>query len=132
MLSVGEPVTVQLRVLDWPAVSFTGLAVKLAMVGGVPTATATLAVAVPKRFVAVRIYDVDDTGLTLVDVPMTLPTPELMLRTGEPVTAQLSVVAFPGATLAGLAVKLAMVGGLPTVTAALAVAVPKELVAVRT
>jgi len=67
----------------------------------------------------------------LTDVPVTAPTPGLMIRPGEPVTAQLSVLVCPAVTFAGLAVKLVMVGGLPAVTVTAAVADPKLLVAVR-
>ena len=52
---VCAPVTDQLRVLDWPEVSLVDEAVKLAIAGGVPTATVTDAVLVPKVFVAVRV-----------------------------------------------------------------------------
>jgi hypothetical protein len=48
------PVTVQLSVLDWPAVTIAGALVKLVMVGALPTVTVTLAVMDPKEFVAER------------------------------------------------------------------------------
>jgi hypothetical protein len=70
-------------------------------------------------------------GFTVADVPVTAPTPELMLRVGEPVTTQASVLDWPVATCVGVAVKLVMVGGLPTATAAAAVMDPKAFVAVR-
>jgi hypothetical protein len=56
-----------------------------------------------------------------------------MVKVGEPVTAQLSVLACPGVTFAGVAVKLAMVGALPAVTETMTDAVtdPKVFVAVR-
>jgi len=63
-------------------------------------------------------------GLTLFDVPVTAPTPELMLSVGEPVTAQLSVLDCPVAMLAGFAPKLVIVGRLPAVTVTEAVALP--------
>ena len=70
-------------------------------------------------------------GLTFVDVPVTVPMPWLMLRVGEPVTDQVSVLDVPVAILAGVVSKLVMDGALPTVTVAVAVTVPKELVAAR-
>jgi hypothetical protein len=67
-----------------------------------------------------------------MDIPVTAPTPGLMVKAGEPVTAQLSVLACPGVTFAGVAVKLAMVGALPAVTETMTEAVtdPKVFVAV--
>jgi hypothetical protein len=117
-------------VLDCPAVNVAGVALKLVMVGGLPTATVALAVAVPNEFVAVNVYAVVADGFTLAEVPVTAPTPELILRVGDPVTAQLSVLDRPAVNVAGVALKLVMVGGLPTVTVALAVACPAEFVAV--
>jgi hypothetical protein len=70
-------------------------------------------------------------GFTVTDVPPTAPTPEFMLRVGEPVTTQASVLDCPVSTFAGVAVKLAMVGGLPTPTATVAAVAPKALTAVR-
>jgi hypothetical protein len=70
-------------------------------------------------------------GFTLTDVPVTAPTPELMVRVGEPVVVQLSVLDCPAPTFAGVALRLAMVGGLPTVMVTMAVADPAVLVAVR-
>jgi len=131
MISAGEPVTAQLSVLDCPAVTFAGVAVKLVMVGALPAITVTAAVADPKLLAAVRVYDVVADGVTLTDVPVTTPTPGLRVRPGEPVTAQLSVLDCPTITFAGVAVKLVMVGGLPAVTVTVAVADPKLLVAVR-
>lgn len=69
-------------------------------------------------------------GFTTTDVPVTAPTPGLTIMPGEPVTAQLSVQNWPGDTLAGVALKLVMVGGVPTTTETAAVVVPKEFVAV--
>jgi hypothetical protein len=54
----------------------------------------------------------------------------LTIRPGEPVTIQLSVVDCPAVTAAGVALKPVMVGGLPTTTEAVAVADPKEFVAI--
>jgi hypothetical protein len=53
-----------------------------------------------------------------------------MTSPGEPVTVQLSVVDCPGATVAGVALKLVIAGGLPTITDTAAVADPNVFVAV--
>jgi hypothetical protein len=62
---------------------------------------------------------------------MTVPTPELMVRVDDPVTTQASVLYWPAVIFAGVAVKLAMVGKLPTLTVTFAVAVPKLFLAVK-
>jgi hypothetical protein len=49
------PVTDQLSVLGCPAVTFAGAAVKPTMIGALPATTVTMAVAVPKLLVAVRV-----------------------------------------------------------------------------
>ena len=67
----------------------------------------------------------------MTDVPVTGPTPGLSIRPGEPVTVQLSVLDWPGVTVAGVAVRLVMLGALPAMTVTEAVAEPKALVAVR-
>lgn len=67
----------------------------------------------------------------MTDVPVTVPGPGLMTRLGEPVTAQLSVLGWPAVTVAGVALKLVMVGALPAITVTLAAVDPKLLVAVR-
>jgi hypothetical protein len=56
-----------------------------------------------------------------------------MLTLVAPLVAQCSVVPIPGPTVAGLAKKAVIAGGFvgTTVAMAVAVAVPKELVAVR-
>lgn len=54
-IRLGKPVTVQLSVLGWPAVTFAGVAVKLVMVGGLPAITVTAAVVDPKSLVAVKV-----------------------------------------------------------------------------
>jgi hypothetical protein len=92
MIMPGEPVTVQRRMLDCPGATFAGDAVKLVMVGGFPTITVTVAVAVPKLFLAVKEYDVVAEGFTVTDVPVTVPTPALMVSVVAPVTDQLSVL----------------------------------------
>ena len=114
-VGVGEPATVQPSVLYAPAVTIDGAAVKLAIAGLLPAMTVTIAVAVmvPNPLLAARVYDVVAEGLTVADVPVTVPTPKLMLTVGEPVTTQLSVLDWPAVILAGVAVKLAMVGLLP-------------------
>ena len=67
----------------------------------------------------------------MTDVPANVPTPGLMTRFGDPVTAQPSVLDCPAVTVAGVAAKLAMVGALPAVTVTEAVVDPKMLVAVK-
>lgn len=52
---LGKPVTVQLSVLDWPVVTFAGVAMKLVMVGGLPARSVTEAVVDPKSLVAVKV-----------------------------------------------------------------------------
>lgn len=73
----------------------------------------------------------DALGFTVTDVPVTAPIP-LIVSVGEPVTVQLKVVDPPVATLAEPAVKLEIVGAVPTVIVTEAVTVPKALVALRT
>ena len=72
-------------------------------------------------------------GATLTDIPLTVPTPGLMVSPVAPVTAQLSVLDCPGLTFAGVAVKLPMAGALPvsTETETAAVTEPKVFVADR-
>ena len=130
---LGEPVTAQLRVVEYPTVSFAGVAEKPVMVGRLPTITEAVAVTDPKLLVAVRVKEVVVKGVTFTDIPVTAPTPGLTLSPVEPVTAQLSTLDCPGLTFAGVAVKLAMLGALPamTVTETTAVTDPKVFVAVR-
>jgi hypothetical protein len=66
----------------------------------------------------------------MVDVPVTAPTPGLIVSAGEPVTTQFSVLDWPAPIVAGIAAKLAIAGAGPTVTIVAAVAVPNEFVAV--
>jgi hypothetical protein len=66
----------------------------------------------------------------LADVPASVPTKGLITRLGDPVTAQLSVLAWPAVTVAGDAANFVMVGALPAVTVTDAMLVPKLLVAV--
>jgi predicted amidohydrolase len=129
MLRVGEPVTTQASVLDCPVRTFAGGAAKLAMTAAFPTSTATVAAVIPKALVAVRekVYVVK--GLTETVVPVTAPSPPFKVRVGEPVVVQLSVPICPGVRFPGLALKLVITGGLPTVT--VTVAEPTMLVAVR-
>jgi hypothetical protein len=70
-------------------------------------------------------------GFTSTDVPVTAPTPALIVRVVAPVTDQPSVLEWPVDTIAGVAVKLAMVGRLPTMTVSETVVEPMLLVAVR-
>ena len=69
----------------------------------------------------------------MADEPESVPTKGLITRLGDPVTAQLSTLACPRLTLAGVAVKLPMLGTLPamTVTETASVTDPKVFVAVR-
>ena len=69
----------------------------------------------------------DAEGLTLTLVPVTVPTPWSMLRLVAPLTTQESVLVWPALMLAGLAVKLVMVGlGGVTVTVAVEVLLPQH------
>src|ERR1019366_352338 len=54
-IRVGEPVTAQLSVVECPAVSFAGVAVKPMIVGRLPTITETVVVTDPKPLVAVSV-----------------------------------------------------------------------------
>ena len=54
-VSVGEPVTTHVSVLDCPRGIVAGAAVKLVIFGGLPTLTVSDAVAVPNAFVAVSV-----------------------------------------------------------------------------
>lgn len=130
MTSVGDPVTAQLSVLVWPAVTVAGVAAKLVIVGALPAVTVTEAVVDPKVFVAVRVYNCVVDGVTLAEVPVTAPTPGLRIRLGDPVTDQLSVLACPAITFDGVAVKPVIVGGRPTITVSEAVVDPESLIAV--
>jgi hypothetical protein len=127
---LGDPVTAQLSVLVWPAVTLEGVAANLVMVGALPAVTVTDAMAVPKLLVAVSVYDCVVEGVTFTDVPATPPTPGLTVTLGYPVTAQLSVLDCPVATFAGTAVKKVMEGGFPTITVTHAVVDPLSLLAV--
>ena len=82
------------------------------------TTTTTDEVDDPDELVAVRVYvTVPATaGVTLVEVPATVPTPELILREVAPVTVQASVTGVPTRTVGADAVKLVMVGALELVT----------------
>jgi len=130
MTRLGDPVTAQLSVLAWPAVTVTGVATNLVIVGALPAVTVTAAMVVPKLLVAVRMYDCVVEGATFTDVPTTPPTPGLTVRLGFPVTAQLSVLDCPVATFTGFAVRKVMEGGLPAITVTEAVVDPLSLLAV--
>src|SRR6478672_6232086 len=82
------------------------------MTGGLPTVTVTAAVRDPVALAAVRVYLVVVLGLTLTDVPVTVPTPWSIFREVAPVTVQLRVVDRPGVTCGGPAVKPAITGRL--------------------
>ena len=73
-------------------------------------------------------------GLTALVVPVTVPTPLLMLSDVAPDTVQPSVLLWPTVMVEGVAKKLEMVGGWGaglTVTVAVAVTLPTAFVAVR-
>lgn len=112
MLRLVAPVTVQERVLLWPELMVVGLAEKLVMVGAPAGVMFTVAVAVvfPDALDAVSVYVVDSVGETATLVPVTAPTPWLMLRLVAPLTDQERVLLCPEVMLAGFAVKLVMVG----------------------
>ena len=69
-------------------------------------------------------------GTKFTDVPVTVPTPLLMLNDVAPVTSQESVVDCPAASAAGMAVKLLTTGGGTTVIDSELVVVPTALVRV--
>jgi hypothetical protein len=54
-IRLGEPVTAQLSVVEYPTVSFAGVAVKPMIVGRLPTITETVVVTDPKLLVAVSV-----------------------------------------------------------------------------
>jgi len=71
-------------------------------------------------------------GFTVMLVPVTAPTPLLMLMVAAPVAAQESVAEPPAVISAAEVVKLAMAGPPTTATVTVAVAVaPAALAAVR-
>jgi hypothetical protein len=117
MLRLEAPVTFHARVvLPPPAGKLAGVAVKLTITGapgGGVGLTVTLAVAVtlPLALLAIRVKVVLAVTLTAFELPVTAPTPGLMLRL-EAFTAFQARVTLPGALKeAGEAVKLVMVGG---------------------
>lgn len=82
------------------------------------TTTTTDEVDEPDELVAVRVYVVVPAaaGVTVVEVPVTVPIPELTLREVAPVTAHVSVTGVPSVTAGADAVKLVIVGALESVT----------------
>ena len=68
-------------------------------------------------------------GFTVIEVPVTVPMPGLMLRVGEPVTAQFRVVDCPAVRIGEAAVKLVIAGAGPTLIVTVAEALPAALVA---
>jgi hypothetical protein len=86
--AVGAAAEAPLLLMDGDAVGSAELAGAVLVL--VPcTVTFAVAVDVPKRFVAVRVYCVLTDGLTLTDVPVSLPTPGLMLYVVAAATFQL-------------------------------------------
>ena len=88
------------------------MAEKLVMVGAPAGVMFTVAVAVvfPDALDAVSVYVVDSVGETATLVPVTAPTPWLMLRLVAPLTDHERVLLCPEVMLVGSAVKLVMVG----------------------
>ena len=78
---------------------------------GAVTVTVVVAVADPAELVAVSVYVVVDDGVTVVEVPMTVPGAGEMLRLVALITDQESVVVCPEVRVVGLAAKVEMVGG---------------------
>lgn len=96
-------------------------------------ATVAVDVAVPPAPVAVRVYVVVAVGLTDLLVPVTVPTPWLMLRLVAPETVQLSSELWPKVIVAGDALKTVMLGGVGvTVTLASFVFVVSATLVART
>jgi hypothetical protein len=71
-----------------------------------------------------------EVGETTLDVPVTVPTPWSMDRLVAPLVLHLRVELAPVSMVAGVAVKLLIVGDPLTVTVTVAVTDPNELVAV--
>jgi hypothetical protein len=146
MLTRDAPVTLQDRVLDWPAVTPAGEAVNELTAGGVirgppppPSAegadTVTVAVAVGLFVpsVAVSVYVVVEVGETAAlpeATGVTEPTPLLMAALVQFEVVQESVEELPDVMPNGEAENPPMAHGAATVTMAWAVLVPAPLVAV--
>lgn len=97
------------------------------------TATVTLEVTVVlAAFVADKTYVVVAEGeMTTEVLPVTSPTPWLILREVAPVVDQFRVVVLPSERLDEAVVKLVICGAATTVTPTLEVALPEALVAVK-
>jgi len=97
------------------------------------TVTVTARVVEPPVPVAVRVYTLVAAGVTVLLVPVTVPTPWSMDNEVAPVTAHASVEDAPAAMVEGVAVNEEMTGVVPglTVTVVVAVVLPAEFVAVR-
>ena len=82
------------------------------------TTTTTEEMDEPEELVAVSVYVTVPAaaGVTVVEIPVTVPTPELILREVAPVTAHVSVTGVPAITVGADAVKLVIVGALELVT----------------
>jgi hypothetical protein len=95
-----------------PAVMVAGLAVKLLIVGGAPTAftvTVTVCVtAVPPAGVTVRVYTVVAVGLTVIAVPLVAGRLPGVMTPVPPEKTPVRVVLDPAVMVAEAAVKLEM------------------------
>jgi hypothetical protein len=125
------PTTFQASMLLWPVLIVEGLAVKLAMVGGLTTVTVAWAEnLVPVPSMAVRVYAVVTGGVTTrLVLPVTSPIPGSMVICTAPVTSQLKVLLWPSAIGVGFTVKLLIFSGSTTVTVTVAVLLPAGLLA---
>ena len=81
-----------------------------ATAGAVLTVTVTVLLTEPAALVAVNVYAEVALGVTLMDVPVTVPIAGAMLRAVAPETDQFSVALPPGEMFAGEAVKPRMTG----------------------
>ena len=99
----------------------------------VATVTAVVAEVVPVGLVAVSVYMVVLAGETEMEFPVTTPTPGLIETLVAPATVQVNEADCPLVILAGLAVNDPIVGPdvAATMTVAVAVLLPAELLAVR-
>ena len=103
----------QLSVMPWPCVTGFGVAMNELILGGgfwaAETVTVVCAVTLPVEFVAVSVYAVVWLGFTEMELPDTVPTPE-MLSVVAPVTDQESTVPCPAVIVEGDAENELMTG----------------------
>jgi hypothetical protein len=132
------PVKVQDNVEDWPEVIEAGVAVKELTTGKATaefTVTVTDRVTLPALLEAVRAYVVVAIGDTALEVPVTVPTPLLMVKVvgAPPDNVQPNVEDWPEVIEAGVAVKDPITGATTvgvTVTVTFWLTVPALFVAV--